>query len=784
MAELDFIARTATIGKSLAAQRAITTGGGVLEWETNVWTDALAYTLTDSDRRIQVAQAGRYLARYDFGAQRNPFLGGTPTRAGVRSTLRVNNVEQVWGRGFAYWRNAQACTDGHCSAGALLELAASDEVSVHAQRFDTAGLAGTTARSNNFEGQFSLWRLKDSWRVARAKLTADEGASSSSLQDLVFDDLESADAGWSLSSGALLFDYTAAGSAYDPASHLFLVCVSVEADVTSGTAEGLLEVVPSYDDGFGTTFEIARVTSYAEGPQGTVRVVSSWVGLIEGFGGEPSGSPERILVRYRHRNTNATTFTPKGEKCSIQVVAIPRAEIEYATGVEAAGGQAADVDAAVTYDNTGHETPGVLEHPGGDSSEIRALGLGSFVLAFATAYAAPSAARAALRLNHRLSLRREATGLAQCGHIAHNRGTNGCDRGGTNAHGIVKLTANEDVQAFQENTSNQVDTAVDLVGVETATDFLTKLQAIKLRDLGQRPHPAVLHAAAPTVARTGAIEPAAAVLGSSPPAVTRTLQLLPSPAELGIVSPAVARLVTLTPGPALLGVVAPQVARLVTLTPTPVVVPLIVPNVERLQSQNPTPAALPLVVPAVARLVTLTPTPGELEVVAQGVARLVTLTPDGAVLGVVAPVVARLVTLTPAPVELLVLVPTHLLGTIVVVELALELARACVLPAGLALTAPLAAALERAIAAQAQLAASAELGAHLPTSSELDALLQLVAEMPIAGARAAEMQAGADRGEDLRAAVARAAEAYAALLGAAHVQGDFARVLAQVVRLE
>ena len=140
----------------------------------------------------------------------------------------------------------------------------------------------------------------------------------------------------------------------------------------------------------------------------------------------------------------------------------------------------------------------VLEHPGGDSSEIRALGLGSFVLAFATAYAAPSAARAALRLNHRLSLRREATGLAQCGHIAHNRGTNGCDRGGTNAHGIVKLTANEDVQAFQENTSNQVDTAVDLVGVETATDFLTKLQAIKLRDLGQRPHPAVLHAAAPT----------------------------------------------------------------------------------------------------------------------------------------------------------------------------------------------------------------------------------------------------------------------------------------------
>ena len=292
-----------------------------------------------------------------------------------------------------------------------------------------------------------------------------------------------------------------------------------------------------------------------------------------------------------------------------------------------------------------------------------------------------------------------------------------------------------------DGTSNHV---VELVGFEadgpelnvTVSDTVNRVTGIVI--LGDRdtfhPDPVELELVVPAVARLVTLTPAAGLLPFVVPAVARTIQVLPAPVPLAFLVATPARLVTLTPSPVLLPFVVPAVTRLVDLTPSPVELELVVAAVARLVTLTPSAVLLPFVVPAVTRLGSLTPSPVLLPFVVPAVMIPQALNPSPVLLPFVVPTVARLVTLTPSPVVLLFVVPVPVLGFLIVYE--------------------------------------------------LDALLQLVAEMPIAGARAAEMQAGADRGEDLRAAVARADEAYAALLGAAHVQGDFARVLAQVVRLE
>lgn len=479
MAELDFAAWTASIG--INDQRAISAAGVSLDYETLIYADA-PFSSVSSNTRIKTSEAGRYLVRYDAAFLQNAFNVTTKTRACVASHLRLNGSDVVHGRAQGYWRNAQSCTSGIITSAALLILAADDEVGVFAQRIDTESAgAGATRRDPGFEGQFSMWRLKDSWRLAQAKLTSDESASSTSRAQLDFNSSEHLDTGWSLSGGKLLFDATAAGSDYAALSHVFLVCIVVEADITSGTAEGELEIVPVYGDGFGNLLDSAQITSYAEGVNGCTKAVCVWFGLMDGINGEFGGA-ESISVDYLHRNSNATTFTPKAEKCSIQVVAIPRSQIEYTVAAEDAGGQAADVDGAITLDTTQHESS-LLSHPGGDQSEIRAVSPGAWVLAMGHAYAAPNGSRSANRLHHRLQLQREAASIAQCGGGAHNRGTNGCDRSGLNAHGIVKLGANQDVQMYLDQQSNQTDTTVDIAGRPSGEDFVTRLTAIWLRSV-------------------------------------------------------------------------------------------------------------------------------------------------------------------------------------------------------------------------------------------------------------------------------------------------------------
>ena len=456
MAELDFAAWTATIGTSIPSQRAITTGGVVLEWETEVVRDRV-YALTTGDTVAQVTDAGRYLARYDFGIQRNP-QAFSPTRAAVRATLRLNGVDQVQARALGYWRNAEQCTEGHCAAAAILDLAALDELSVFAQRIDTSGNNGSTNRHNGFEGQLALWRLRSSWRAMTAVGTIDGPASSSSPALLTFD-TSTLEAGWAAVAGgsSFSFDPVAAGGAYSPTlSYVFLVAVTVEAEITSGTAEGLLEIAVQYSSGsgIGTLRDRAFATSYAEGAAGTTVAVAGWLGLVEGPVGEPGGlNLERLAVAFLNRNTNATTFTPKASRYSLQIVAIPRAELEYAHADKDVGGQPADIDGALIVERT--RADGLeLDHDPARPTELLAANLGGFVLGMGSAYSSPlSGTRNGARLNQRLELARDGAHLAQCGGMAHDRGTNGCDRAGINAHGIVELAPGQVLEAFHDRTN-------------------------------------------------------------------------------------------------------------------------------------------------------------------------------------------------------------------------------------------------------------------------------------------------------------------------------------------
>jgi len=803
MSQLDFAAWTATIGATGLDARPIPQSGRLIEWETQVVRDP-NYSLVSSTK-AKVSEGGFYLVRYDLGLDLNTFIIATKTRAEVLGTLRLNTVEMIEGRSAGYWRNLEGCTKGHLSAGAILDLAANDEVEVHAKRVDTeTANAGATMISRGFEGQFSLWRLKSSWRTMQAWLVGADGAdSTTSPQALVFDSAILA-SGWSTSGNGFQFDPSAAGPSYEANSHVFLVAVTIDGLASSATAMAQLQVDVKFDDGAGTMLELARVTSFAEGPGGCTRAVCGWVGLVEGL---PDGALEKIEVHYRHLNTGGFSHVnPKANKCSLQVVAIPRAEIEYVNVGKDVGGQAADVDVAVTFDDTVHEDAPFDHNPTGDPSQIRGKALGSWALVMASAYTSPlGGTRTTVRLNHRLELQDGGVSLQQGGGMALNRGSSGCIHAGMNAHAIVKLGAEKDLSAFHDQTGTATDAVVDFAGrTAGVTGELCKLQAIRLRALGQTPGPVLCQVAVPSVIRTVQLKPTAGQVVVSPPLVTRSITLKPSAVLLGLTSPAVARLIDLTPSPALLGIVAPAIARLVTLTPEPASIPLIVPNVARLLDLTPSPAEVAVVapdvsrlgaqtptavhvaiaVPAIARLVTLTPTPAEIQLLAPGVERLVVLVPDGVEIGIVSPAVARLVTLTPTPVEILVLVPSPILGTIVVVELALELVRTAVLPAGLGLSADLASALERAVVAQAALVRSRVLGVNLPTSAELALLLAMAAEAPLQASTGLAVPAEGGLAALLAASVNRAARAYAALVRESQVEADFARVLARVVRLE
>jgi len=476
----EFAAWTATL--SGISPPGIGTADGSPAFEDELVRDSIYAIATDNT--VTVSEPGRYLFRYDLGFRRSPTLGGTPTRALVRGTTRVNGSVTPYGRSQGYWRAAQACNEGGLSGGGIFNLAGGDTIAMFAQRLDTAGVAGSTSRRIDREGSIAIWRLRSNWPVFRAKLNADASATTTTPTSVAWDEVEEADAPWALNGSEIIFTPTDTQPSY-----LFLVCVNIEAESDSTTSEGELEMQVRYSPGSGihhTFRERARVTSYAEGVSTCRRAVTSFVGIVQGPTGEFGTLGEFALdVQIYHVNSNGVAFTPKAEQCSVQIVAIPTAELDYAMVREQTGGQAADVDGALTFDSTLVEGASWDHDPSGaDTSQLRALD-DQWALVFGHAYARPigGARTTTSRLNHQLGVRIEGVDITYVHDLGHNRGTNGCEVAGMSAHGILHLAADDDLQLYHDAESSAVDANVDWSGpIAPATaGWLCALFAIKLR---------------------------------------------------------------------------------------------------------------------------------------------------------------------------------------------------------------------------------------------------------------------------------------------------------------
>lgn len=476
----EFAAWTATLSGLFPP--GIGTADGAPAFEDELVRDSIFTIATDNV--VTVSEPGRYLFRYDLGFRRSPGLGGTPTRALVRGTTRVNNTVTPYGRSQGYWREAAGCNEGGLSGGGIFELEGGDTIAMFAQRLDTAGTAGSTARRIDREGSIAIWRLRSNWQVFRAKLNADASATTTTPASIAWDEVEMADPFWSLSGSEIIFTPTESEPSY-----LFLVCVNVEAESDSTTLEGELEVRVRYSPGNGihhSFSERVRVTSYAEGVSTCRRAVASFVGIVQGPTGEFGTLGEFALdVQVYHVNTNAPVFTPKAEQCSVQIVAIPTAEIDYALVREQTGGQAADVDGALTFDATLVEGASWDHDPSGsDTTQLRALD-NQWALILAHAYARPvgGARTTTNRLNHQLGVRIEGADITYVHDLGHNKGSNGCEVAGMSTHGILHMAADQDLQLYHDAESTVTDANVDWSGpISPATaGWLCALCAIKLR---------------------------------------------------------------------------------------------------------------------------------------------------------------------------------------------------------------------------------------------------------------------------------------------------------------
>lgn len=475
----EFAAWTATL--SGITPPTITTTDASPAFEDELVRDSIFTIATDNT--VTVSEPGRYLFRYDLGFRRSPTLGGTPTRALVRGTTRVNDTATPYGRSQGYWREAQGCNEGGLSGGGIFELDGGDTIAMFAQRLDTSGTAGSTSRRIDREGSIAIWRLRSNWPIFRGKLTSDASPTTTTPASISWVQ-ETAEPFWSLSGSEIIFTPTDAQPSY-----LFLVCVNVEAESDSTTTEGELEMRVRYSPGNGihhTFTERVRVTSYAEGVSTCRRAVTSFVGIVQGPTGELGTLGEVALdVQIYHVNSSAVAFTPKAEQCSVQIVAIPTAELDYALVREQAGGQAADVDGALTFDTTLIEGASWDHDPSGaDTTQLRALD-DQWALILAHAYARPigGARTTTSRLNHQLGVRIEGVDITYVHDLGHNRGANGCEVAGMSTHGILHLAVDQDLQLYHDAESTAVDANVDWSGpIAPATaGWLCTLCAIKLR---------------------------------------------------------------------------------------------------------------------------------------------------------------------------------------------------------------------------------------------------------------------------------------------------------------
>lgn len=458
---------TADVSISLGSQRSITTTDGALNYETEIVRDSI-YSVQASDTQFKTSEPGNYLVRYDFGIRNNPNVG-TPTRAAVRGTLRVNGSTLVAGRSQAYWRNIQACNNAAAAGGAIVPLAADDYVSVFAQRVDTAGTGGNTVRRGNSDGSLSLWRLRSNWPIARARSDSDGSAlNNSGLPVYTFDEIEQLDDGWGDSGSVggstseFVFDPTAAG--FDGAEpFLFLVCIGIEGE-RGGTGEALFFGQVQYDtDEGGINYEArSGLTSFAEGVSAIDLAVLSAVVPIRHA---PEGDTvARLRVRIDCINAGSASITPKGGRVAIQIVAIPESELDFFMAHQETPGQAADVDVDLDFPNSNQVGASFSFDSGADpslvtvSGDVWALYLSGF------ASGGNTGPRSANRINHETKPNRNAGTIAEYGHgWAHNRG-GVLEFSGASGHTILAAADGDTFEVRLDKTNNQTDANLDIIG--------------------------------------------------------------------------------------------------------------------------------------------------------------------------------------------------------------------------------------------------------------------------------------------------------------------------------
>lgn len=457
MAEGDF-----ALWSTVDTAAAIGTASGPRTFELEQVRDP-SFSLASSSR-VTVSEDGRYLVRWDCAARRNP-AAASPTRALLYGRLRKNGTTFLSiGHAAGYWRAAESCDECGLCSGAILDLLAGDYVELLVQRVDTSGTAGNTLQgsTSNLVASIGIWRLRDSWELVDLEVDADQTPSTPDFSQPPLFKVLAAEGGWA-GTGAIgdpvsAGDYTVTGGEGDPIPNiLFLVCCSFEADSSSTTLQGLLELLVELGTGaIHTTFsERARVTSYTEGPAGCTKAVATWVGLLDAFQGE--FGTVSVAVEYLHRNSNGVNFTPRANKVRLQAVAIPKADVDYVMARQQPGGQNASITQAVAFDTTTHEGDSWDHNPGDlDPTKVQAVGDGQWAMVFAGAYAHPVGGdRNAQRLSHQLELRVQGAGLTYAGAVSMDRGSSaGCDRSGLSVNGIARVGAAEELELYHEQKAS------------------------------------------------------------------------------------------------------------------------------------------------------------------------------------------------------------------------------------------------------------------------------------------------------------------------------------------
>lgn len=204
-------------------------------WDTEVHRDAASFELF-SDLGVRCLNAGPKLVAYNTS-----HTAAGSNRSELRSFIQVNAVPTTYGGTSDYSRRSADGFVTSSAAMAILDVSASDILSIGHLRADTNTTSGTLTRAAGEMG-FAVVELDDAWSYLRVQDNTSQAVAASAgvtppflIRDLNWTDLslrvqDRADAGFTHSTTVSPAEVTLAGN------RQYLVCYSVEFQNTSGSA--------------------------------------------------------------------------------------------------------------------------------------------------------------------------------------------------------------------------------------------------------------------------------------------------------------------------------------------------------------------------------------------------------------------------------------------------------------------------------------------------------------------------------------------------------------------